>query len=206
MIRDAFMTVRRRSSPSQTAWHRARLRRMGEEEDGRIPSRTVWFWIAALAGACHAPAPNAPTAMAPAAVTSAAVTPATTAEAVTRREKRSAPRQAPRMDGAELKRELAKAQAGGRGRYPAVLREAVLDYASRAKRQGKSHAKVAAELGMSVQTLQYWRANAHRRPGLTPVTIVAERVPERELVIECGPLRVRGLDLASVAELLKRLL
>jgi len=30
-------------------------------------------------------------------------------------------------------------------------------------------------------------------------------VPERELVIECGALRVRGLDLASLVELLRRL-
>ena len=109
------------------------------------------------------------------------------------------------MDGAELKRELTKAQATGRGRYPSVLREAVLDYASRAKRQGKSHAKVAAELGMSVQTLQYWRATARRRGGLTPVAIIAEPVRERELVIECGAVRVRGLHIASLAELLKGL-
>jgi transposase-like protein len=109
------------------------------------------------------------------------------------------------MDGSELKRELAKAQASSRRRYPVVLRGAALDYADRAKRQGKSYAKVAAEVGLSVQTLQYWRAAARRRPGLTPVTIIAEPVRERELVIECGALRVRGLDLASVAELLKRL-
>ena len=109
------------------------------------------------------------------------------------------------MDGAELKRELSRAKATGRGRYPSVLREAVLDYMSRAKRRGKSHAKVATELGMSVQTLQYWRAAARRRPGLTPVAIVPEPVSARELIIECGALRVRGLDLASVAELLKRL-
>jgi transposase-like protein len=108
------------------------------------------------------------------------------------------------MDGAELKRQLTRAQATGRRRYPSVLRDAVLDYASRAKRQGRSHAKVAAELGMSVQTLQYWRATARRRPGLTPVAIVAEPVREREVVIECGALRVRGLDLAGVAELLRR--
>ena len=110
------------------------------------------------------------------------------------------------MDGAELKRELTKAHSGGRARYPTRLREAVLDYAGHAKREGRSHAKVAVELGMSVQTLQYWRAAERRRPKLVPVAIVSERVPDQELVIECGRLRVRGLDLAGVAELLKRLL
>lgn len=109
------------------------------------------------------------------------------------------------MEAAELKRELIKVQAGKRGRYPVPLREAVLEYAGRAKKHGKSHAKVAAELGMSVQTLCYWRAAARRRGALRPVAIVAAHIGEREPVVELGPIRVRGLDVAGIAELLKRL-
>jgi transposase-like protein len=109
------------------------------------------------------------------------------------------------VDSGELRRRLSKARSGGRGRYPAELREAVLAYARRAKQRGKSGAKVASELGMSVQTLQYWRAATRRKGQITPVTIVAERAPERELMVECGPVRIRGLDLEAVAELLKRL-
>jgi transposase-like protein len=109
------------------------------------------------------------------------------------------------MEAAELKRELVKVQAGKRGRYPVALRDAVLEYAARAKRHGKSHAKVAAEIGMSVQTLCYWRAAARRRGALTPVAIVATATTEREPIVELGPIRVRGLDVAGVAELLKRL-
>ncbi len=109
------------------------------------------------------------------------------------------------MDSSELKRRVRKARSGGRGRYPAKLREAVLAYASRAKRRGTSGAKEASELGMSVQTLQYWRSAARRRGRLMPVAVVAERAPERDVVIECGQVRVRGLDLDGVAELLKRL-
>jgi transposase-like protein len=109
------------------------------------------------------------------------------------------------MEAQELKRELLKAKASKRGRYPAVLREAVLEYAARSKKHGKSHAKVAAELGMSVQTLCYWRAIARRRGALAPVAIVASATIEREPTVEFGPLRVRGLDIAGVAELLKRL-
>jgi len=60
------------------------------------------------------------------------------------------------MDAPELKRELVKVKASKGGRYPAALREAVLEYAERTKKNGRSHAKVAAELGMSVQTLCYW--------------------------------------------------
>jgi len=85
------------------------------------------------------------------------------------------------------------------------LRDAVLRYATRAKQQGKSHVEVAAELGMSLQTLAYWRALARRPDALVPVAVVAERRPEREVLVEFGPLRVRGLDVAAVAELLKRL-
>ena len=109
------------------------------------------------------------------------------------------------MDGGELRRRVRRARSGGRGRYPAELREAVLAYASREKRRGTSGAKVASELGLSVQTLQYWRTTMRRRGRLLPVAVVAERAPERELVVECGQVRVRGLDLDAVTELLKRL-
>ena len=109
------------------------------------------------------------------------------------------------MDSGELKRRVRRARSGGRGRYPADLREAVLAYASRAKRRGTSGAKVASELGLSVQTLQYWRTATRRRGQLLPVAVVAERAPERELVVEFGRVRVRGLDLDAVTELLKRL-
>jgi transposase-like protein len=108
------------------------------------------------------------------------------------------------MEAADLKRELVKVQNGKRGRYPATLRDAVLEYAARSKRGGKSHSKVAAELGMSVQTLCYWRAAARKRGSLMPVAIVATAA-EREAVVELGPVRVRGLDVAGIAELLKRL-
>jgi transposase-like protein len=108
------------------------------------------------------------------------------------------------MEAAELKRELVKVQVGKRGRYPAALREAVVEYMARSKRSGKSHSKVAAELGMSVQTLCYWRAAARKRGALMPVAIVATAT-EREPVVELGPVRVRGLDVSGIAELLKRL-
>ena len=108
-----------------------------------------------------------------------------------------------RMEASELKRRLAR----GRGRqgYSADLKEAVLAYAARRRAERVSQDKVASELGMSAQTLGYWRALARQRGRMTPVTIVAPAEPQRELVVECGPLRVRGLDVNSVAELLRRL-
>jgi transposase-like protein len=109
------------------------------------------------------------------------------------------------MDAIELKRMLAKARADKRGRYPARLREAAVAYAARRRAQKASREVVAGELGMSAATLSYWCAPARKSGGMEPVTIVAQREPAREVVVECGPLVVRGLDVASVAELLRRL-
>jgi transposase-like protein len=109
------------------------------------------------------------------------------------------------MEASELKRRLAQGRGRGRSGYPAELREAVLAYAARRRSERVSQDKVAAELGMSAQTLCYWRALARQRGGIAPVTIVAQRDAEPEVVVECGPLRVRGLDVGGVADLLRRL-
>ena len=69
-----------------------------------------------------------------------------------------------------------------------------------------SDAALASELGMSLGTLQYWRAT-ERRGKLVPVTLVEAPAPTWTpgLMLECGRLRVHGLDLDGVTELLKRL-
>jgi transposase-like protein len=107
------------------------------------------------------------------------------------------------MEIGELKRELGRCRDGKVRRYPAAVREAVLAYAEQAKREGRSHCKAAAELGMSVQTLCGWWAQ--RREALVPVAIVGTSAASGEIVVECGALRVRGLDVDGVVELLKRL-
>jgi hypothetical protein len=40
---------------------------------------------------------------------------------------------------------------------------------------------------------------------LLPVKVVAGATVTQEVIIECGRVRVRGLDIAGAAELLKRL-
>jgi transposase-like protein len=94
---------------------------------------------------------------------------------------------------------LRRARSSGRGRYPLDLRKAVVEYASRARQQGKSGAKVAAELGMSSHTLQYWQAAARGHAQLLPVKIVAGTTATQEVIIECGRVRVRGLDIAGLS-------
>ena len=109
------------------------------------------------------------------------------------------------MEASELKKRLAASRAARRGGYPQVLRDAVVAYAAKRRTQRVSRDQVAAELGMSVATLSYWCAPARRTAALAPVTIVGAPTPKQDVVVECGPLRVRGLDVDGVAELLKRL-
>jgi hypothetical protein len=110
------------------------------------------------------------------------------------------------MDTDELKRELAKVRSSRSGRYPVQLREAVVALANRNKTLGKSHGKTAAEVGMSLQTLCYWRALSRSSGSkLARVAIVQEPAPRREVIVECGPLRVLGLDVVALAELVRRL-
>jgi hypothetical protein len=109
------------------------------------------------------------------------------------------------MEAPELKRSLAKARAENRGRYPVKLRETAVAYAARRRAQKASRDVIAAELGMSAATLSYWRAPARTLGTLERVTIVARPETTQDVIVECGPLRVRGLDVASVAELLRRL-
>ena len=98
---------------------------------------------------------------------------------------------------------MKQARRGGR-RCPRELREEVLEYTRVAKREGKTDVVIASELGMCLGTLQCWRSVA-RRGRLMPVTIVSSPTPTAEVVVECGRVRIRGLDIEGVAELLKRL-
>jgi DNA-binding transcriptional regulator YiaG len=108
------------------------------------------------------------------------------------------------MEASELKRQLARARSEKRGAYPSALRDAVIAYAAKRRAEKIGRDRVAAELGMSVATLSYWCSPPAKTGKLAAVSIV--RAPaEREVVVECGPLRVRGLDVGSVAELLRSL-
>jgi hypothetical protein len=108
------------------------------------------------------------------------------------------------VDSGDLRRRIKRARRGGQGRCSAELRETVLAFAEKAKIDGKADAKIAAELGLSVHTLRYWRAAGHVGGRLVPVAVVTE-APVTEVVVEYGKLRIRGLCIESLAELLGRL-
>jgi transposase-like protein len=111
------------------------------------------------------------------------------------------------MEAEELKQELARVDRRRGHKYPEQLRDAAVALSHRNKSLGKSLGKTAEELGMSVQTLSYWRALARdRRNKMTPVAIVDDESRQADaLIVECGQLRVSGLSLADVVELLRML-
>jgi hypothetical protein len=108
------------------------------------------------------------------------------------------------MEAMDLKRQLDRCRSAKRGRYPDELRRAVVAYAKRRKGERASRDVVAEELGMSVATLSYWCSASSGT--IKPVAIVpVAREPARQVTVECGPIRVCGLDIEGVVELLRRL-
>jgi transposase len=108
----------------------------------------------------------------------------------------------------ELKQELSKLGPRGRGRpYPKGLLENLLSYTVARRRQGAKVVEVATELGMKFHTLSRWlgeKRPTKRFDRVDVVTAPATATP-RTLIVH-GPrgLRIEGLDLAGVAELVRR--
>jgi transposase-like protein len=87
------------------------------------------------------------------------------------------------MEADELKQGLAKVDRRRGHKYPDALREAAVGLSYPNKSLGKSVGKTAEELGLSVQTLCYWRA--HSRAGdskMSGVAIVEDSRSEDALV------------------------
>jgi transposase len=111
---------------------------------------------------------------------------------------------------AELKDELSKLGPRGRGRpYPKGLMGKLLSYTVARRRQGAKIVEVAAELGMKFHTLGRWLGEK-RAAGFERVEVVAAIAAPtppaaRQLVVH-GPrgLRIEGLDLLGIAELVRR--
>jgi transposase len=108
----------------------------------------------------------------------------------------------------ELKQELSKLGPRGRGRpYPKGLLENLLSYTVARRRQGAKLVEVAAELGMKFHTLSRWLGEKRPAARFERVKVVAAPTPPASCtLIVHGPrgLRIEGLDLASVVELVRR--
>lgn len=106
-----------------------------------------------------------------------------------------------------LRAELTRIERRGRGRaYPTALRNRVATYMEARRAEGASVPIIGAELGMCVSTLLRWTKARPSTAAFERVLVVADRAPPSALVVHgpCG-LRIEGLDLAAVAELVRRL-
>jgi transposase len=110
----------------------------------------------------------------------------------------------------------AVAKLGQRGRttpYPKKLRDEAVDYARERREQGTTWRLVAGELGIGIDSLTNWARLAERRgakPEFRQVALkqaeVAVSGPGGALVVHGpGGVRVEGLDVAGLAELMRRL-
>ncbi|MGB8931784.1 MAG: hypothetical protein WCC48_11110 [Anaeromyxobacteraceae bacterium] len=100
-------------------------------------------------------------------------------------------------------------RAGKRGpgkRYPAELRRRGAAYLKARQAAGAPLSAVLRELGVRRETLAGWSAPEEiaERPRFVPVAVV-EAPAGRIVVHGPGGLRIEGLDVAGVAELLRRL-
>jgi hypothetical protein len=108
----------------------------------------------------------------------------------------------------ELKQELSKLGPRGRGRpYPKGLLQKLLSYTVARRRQGATIVEVALEVGISFRTLGRWLGERKAAGGFERVEVVAAPRPAASTVIVVHGLRglrIEGLDVAGVAELVRR--
>lgn len=111
---------------------------------------------------------------------------------------------------AELRAEAKQTEGRGpRARFSGAFKARVVEYFRERAGQGASQAAVAAELGLSDRTMGRWCRKAGRTAKTSAFRAVTlEAQPARAgglLVHGPGGLRVEGLDVAGLAELLRAL-
>ena len=111
----------------------------------------------------------------------------------------------------ELKSEVAKLGPRGRGKpYPKGLLEKILSYTVARRRQGAKLVEVAAELGLHDQALSRWLGEKRASKRFDRVDVVAAApvaapsAPSPIVVYGARGVRIEGLELAAVAELIRR--
>jgi transposase-like protein len=118
--------------------------------------------------------------------------------------------------GADLRRRIAeeRPEPVGGSRFPAELRGEVEAYLRDRLAEGGTVHAVAKEVGVWQSTLRHWLSGVSgdpAAPALRPVSVVPSRRqpprPSPAAIFVHGPrgLRIEGLDLEGVAELLRRL-
>jgi transposase len=108
----------------------------------------------------------------------------------------------------ELKRTLSELGPRGAGkRYPKGLLEKLLSYTVARRRQGATLVAIGDEVGMSWKTLARWLGGRKTRARFERVEVIEPVAAGARPLVVHGPrgLRIEGLDVGGVAELLRKL-
>jgi transposase-like protein len=106
---------------------------------------------------------------------------------------------------------VAVRRLGTRGvgrRYPEELKREALGYLGERRRQGAGLGRAASELGVRKRTLRLWAIapRPSRKATFVPMAVVGDGAPSAgAIVVHARGLRVEGLDVAALADLLRRL-
>ena len=112
---------------------------------------------------------------------------------------------------AKFKSAARKLGPRGRGRrYPESLKREALEYLELRRQDGRGIESSAAELDLPPATLERWAATPRpsRAPAFVPLMVVASAeapAPSRIVVHAPAGVRIEGLDIASLADLVRRL-
>jgi len=95
-------------------------------------------------------------------------------------------------------------------RYPEALKSEVLAYLAERRRTGRGLATTSSELGIPERSIKLWagapRASSAPAFVTMAVTEAREVSPASRIVVHApGGVRIEGLDVASLADLLRRL-
>ena len=108
-------------------------------------------------------------------------------------------------------RQFARGKAPTAIRYSARFRSEVVALVRRRRAEGVALAQLARGLGLSTQTLVLWLRRSPQ-PSLRPVRLVtepaaevAERASVRPVLFTAHGLRIEGLDINGLAQLLRSL-
>jgi transposase len=107
---------------------------------------------------------------------------------------------------AEVRLATRRLRSRGPGRrYPASMREKAEDYLHMRRQAGAPVGLIARELGLGSGTLARW-ARRRRSAGIAFVPVRVEAAPAVGIVVHApGGLRIEGLDVAALVDLVRRL-
>jgi transposase-like protein len=112
---------------------------------------------------------------------------------------------------AELRSHVEEQRAKGaptRTRYSREFRRRVLVLVREQQAEGLSIRGVVRAIGLKEKTVQRWLQAGPQKVGLRQVVVAAEPIASNgvgRLVVFAGPLRIEGLDVAELAQLVRGL-